>query len=252
MVVALPIVFTASAALAGLLRQAHTGVYGSIFSSTGRRLRAVVEGDEPLEHEHVLSLNEKLFTNDLDKDIVFSCSDGEIAAHKCVLRAASDVLGEIIDQEMEGEDISMIEVPDTTVEALQVFLRVLYTGLMDPVDWHGKWGSTIPLDLLLDISIIANTYMVSSIQFLTTEALKKRLRQAHHEKNVKNFEQIWAGALECAINPVCVLAMSYAQNFPALHKAFNADDLIPEVATELESLWPAASNQYTKQKMQFE
>lgn len=249
MAVGVPIVLTLSA-LGWIMRRAHVDSPEKITHAIDN----IIHGhpDHSLAQEEVLSLNERLLTLDQDKDVVFCCADGSIGAHKAVLRAASDVLGKLIDQDMQEEDIGMIVLPDATMQVVRVFLRVLYTGLMDPIDWDGVDGDTIPLDILLDVSTLAKRYMVPSISFITTEALKKRLRQAKNSRNVESFQQIWAGALECSLDPVSVLAMGLAHDFDELRKAYNTKSLMDEISFELESIWPNAAIPPNRKHLRFQ
>lgn len=191
--------------------------------------------------EPVLPLWERLFDSD-DKDVTFQCKDGPISAHKCVLRAASDAFKSALDHDMQERATGVINVPNITVQAMKVFLRVIYTGHVDAEDWGENEDATIPLELLLSMGDIAKRYMVGEVLSLSTQALKARLRLAKAERAVGTFEQIWAAAIAGSLDPIRLLAIRLVQEgFAELREAYDAKRLRAEVAYELEAVWPPIS-----------
>eukprot|EP00929_Paragymnodinium_shiwhaense_P041894 TRINITY_DN21754_c0_g2_i1.p1 TRINITY_DN21754_c0_g2~~TRINITY_DN21754_c0_g2_i1.p1 ORF type:complete len:376 (+),score=68.99 TRINITY_DN21754_c0_g2_i1:59-1186(+) len=78
----------------------------------------------------------RLFKDEAGKDVVFKLSDGEEAAHKCVLIAASDVFARMLGQDMREKRDGIVELPDVDKTSMRVFLRLLYTDHVDATDWN--------------------------------------------------------------------------------------------------------------------
>eukprot|EP00929_Paragymnodinium_shiwhaense_P104930 TRINITY_DN69762_c0_g1_i1.p1 TRINITY_DN69762_c0_g1~~TRINITY_DN69762_c0_g1_i1.p1 ORF type:complete len:386 (-),score=78.37 TRINITY_DN69762_c0_g1_i1:115-1272(-) len=73
--------------------------------------------------------------SDENKDVTFKLADGEEHAHKNILMAASEVFAGMFKQGMREKQEGVIELPDVSRIAMKVFLRLLYTGHVDPADW---------------------------------------------------------------------------------------------------------------------
>ena len=70
-----------------------------------------------------------------DKDIIFEVADGELEAHSVVLKASSDVFKQMLQSQMSEGTSRRISLPEVSVVAMKVFLRLLYTGRVDVSDW---------------------------------------------------------------------------------------------------------------------
>lgn len=88
-------------------------------------------------HQETFSLWEKLIDDDSLKDVVLVSSDGqEILAHSLILSQASDCFKEMLrcTSMKEGQSKRVI-LPDLSFAEIRIFLRLLYTGHLDPQDW---------------------------------------------------------------------------------------------------------------------
>jgi len=84
----------------------------------------------------VLAMTERMFEDpDGDKDVTFKLSDGEECAHKVILKAASEVFAGMFQQDMREKTRGVVELLDTSRVAMRVFLRLIYTGNVNPADW---------------------------------------------------------------------------------------------------------------------
>eukprot|EP00927_Polykrikos_kofoidii_P063960 TRINITY_DN58892_c0_g1_i1.p1 TRINITY_DN58892_c0_g1~~TRINITY_DN58892_c0_g1_i1.p1 ORF type:complete len:315 (-),score=38.25 TRINITY_DN58892_c0_g1_i1:318-1262(-) len=84
---------------------------------------------------------EKLFESAAGKDVSIRVDNGsEERCHSVVLTAASDVLGAMLATEMREGRERCIKVHDVSIVALRVFLRLLYTGSLEPDDWLATPG----------------------------------------------------------------------------------------------------------------
>lgn len=184
-----------------------------------------------------MSMNEKLL-NGNDKDVTIQCSDGSVRAHKCFLRAASDALGCMIDHDMREKATGIIAFPDVTVQMVNVFLRVLYTGHANPGDWDGDDESSPPLKILLGVATLAKKYMVAGVLDIVIQALKSRLYSAKKHDEIHDFEAIFAKAIELSLDPVRLVALNLAKDFGKFKDMYDDNSMRPEVAFEMQAVWP--------------
>ena len=81
--------------------------------------------------ERVANLMGKLFKKQTDVDLVFSCPDGKVGAHKMCIKYHCPILGSLIPpfETMPGGcPIKSVLVPDFSVKIVQNFLQMIYTG----------------------------------------------------------------------------------------------------------------------------
>mmetsp|Transcript_96151 Transcript_96151/g.206290 ORF Transcript_96151/g.206290 Transcript_96151/m.206290 type:complete len:357 (-) Transcript_96151:84-1154(-) len=128
------------------------GDVGTITFVDGRRCRAKFAKDanwrgflkdmEPVAHEAdralegVMDMYETLFNTKRFEDVIFLLADGNEGAHKVVLAAASDAFAAMFEQPMQETQSGKVELPSTKWVTMRVFLRLLYTGRVDPQDWQ--------------------------------------------------------------------------------------------------------------------
>lgn len=82
----------------------------------------------------VVELWERVFES-TSKDISLQCSDGIEEANSCVLIEASDVWRAMLTHNMKEKQLSTVNMSDYTVKEVRFFLRLLYTGQVDPDEW---------------------------------------------------------------------------------------------------------------------
>merc|ERR1712137_1376332 len=64
-----------------------------------------------------------------------------------------------------------------------------------------------PLDVLLTVAGLAKKYMVRNLMSMITQALKQRVEDARAEGNVREFEDILAGAIAADMGAVRMAAL---------------------------------------------
>merc|ERR1712008_30341 len=97
-----------------------------------------------------------------------------------------------------------------------------------------------PLEVLLSVAMLGKKYMVKSVVSLTNQALKTRLAEAKCDDAIDVFQQVLAGAIAHDLCAVHVAAMDCAKDFAKLRTAYDAGELKPEVANQLEAIWSRA------------
>jgi len=202
---------------------------GSRNKSEGDALKAVVD------------IMERMFLDD-DKDVTFELMDGQEYAHKAVLKASSEAWGSMLASEMKERN-GVIKLPDVNCVAMRVFLRLLYTGHVNPEDWasfnkkDACSPTAPPLSILLTVVLVAKRYMVSTVLSLATQALKSRLGTAKRKSDVVTFETIFASAIAADVGALRLAALDLGRSFDSLRTKYMSKELRPEVQFELEAIW---------------
>mmetsp|Transcript_19208 Transcript_19208/g.25797 ORF Transcript_19208/g.25797 Transcript_19208/m.25797 type:complete len:344 (+) Transcript_19208:38-1069(+) len=130
------------------------GDVGTITSVDGRRCRVNFAKDrqwkgmlkelEPVMHEAdravegVIDMYEHLFNTKRFEDVAFVLADGREGAHKVVLSAASDAFAAMFEQPMQEGQSGQVDLPNVKWVTMRVFLRLMYTGLVDARDWQDE------------------------------------------------------------------------------------------------------------------
>jgi len=99
--------------------------------------------------------------------------------------------------------------------------------------------SSCPLATLIEVASLAKKYMVKRVLSRAILVLQRRLAEARARDDTDDFEQILAGAIASDMVAVRMAALDCARNFPILHEKYERGKLRPEIACELESIWPA-------------
>eukprot|EP00930_Biecheleria_cincta_P090796 TRINITY_DN80260_c0_g1_i1.p1 TRINITY_DN80260_c0_g1~~TRINITY_DN80260_c0_g1_i1.p1 ORF type:complete len:390 (+),score=67.91 TRINITY_DN80260_c0_g1_i1:51-1172(+) len=106
-----------------------------------------------------------------------------------------------------------------------------------------------PLEVLLSVAALAKKYMVKPVVSETTQVLKTRLAQATASQSVEDFQQIVAGAIAFDMGPVRMAALDCAKTFHALRAGYEAGKLMPDVAYELEAIWPGPASSRPRSRL---
>merc|ERR1712130_109376 len=91
-----------------------------------------------------------------------------------------------------------------------------------------------PLDVLLEVASLAKKYMVGDVLSMVTQALKRRLQSAIRSERIDIFEKILAAAIKSDMGAVRMAALEAAKGSTNLRTTYDAKQLQPEVAYELE------------------
>jgi len=102
-----------------------------------------------------------------------------------------------------------------------------------------------PLEVLLSVAMLGKKYMVKSIVSMTMQVLKTRLAEAKCNDAIDAFQQVLAGTSAHDLCAVRMAALDCAKDFAKLRAAYDAGELKPEAANQLEAIWspaPGAAN----------
>merc|ERR1712129_571925 len=147
----------------------------------------------------------------------------------------------MLSHNMRESRTGRIELPDTSRKSMRVFLRMLYTGQVDPRDWQASGEHTastcleLPMPILLDIARLSKKYMVSDTLEMCIDVLKKRLVTAVMSKEVSTFENIFVASLAMDATPLNLAALDAAREFDELHSQYQSRNLSPEVLHALQA-----------------
>eukprot|EP00928_Gymnodinium_smaydae_P054692 TRINITY_DN38424_c0_g1_i1.p1 TRINITY_DN38424_c0_g1~~TRINITY_DN38424_c0_g1_i1.p1 ORF type:complete len:373 (+),score=56.48 TRINITY_DN38424_c0_g1_i1:34-1152(+) len=189
--------------------------------------------------EALLERYERLFERN-DKDITFRLRDGETAAHRIILSAASEVFEQMFSHRMSESKTGIVELPDISRASMRVFLRLIYTGQINPEDWEPSPDSAqaeVPFPILVEVLVLAKKYLIPDVVSEIVQVLKSRLARAQTEKDVQAFEDIFALGIKHDLVPLNLAALDAARNFCELTAKYSARQLCPEVQHALEAIW---------------
>mmetsp|Transcript_52937 Transcript_52937/g.133757 ORF Transcript_52937/g.133757 Transcript_52937/m.133757 type:complete len:308 (+) Transcript_52937:56-979(+) len=188
----------------------------------------------------------KLFEDDTFKDVTFKLADGETCAHKSVLVVGSSVFSAMFSNAMKEGRTGVVHLSDVSSASMRIFLRLIYTGCVEPKDWQGcqEDGSgsaeELPLDLLLEVTKLGKKYMVANVINDAVEALKARLKKCapKAETDADMFQIIFSAGIREDLGAVRIAAVEVAKTNSVIHRMYNHESLRPEVQAELQGIWP--------------
>jgi len=193
---------------------------------------------------YVLDMNERLLEDDKFHDVTFKLDGGEACAHRSVLAAASPAFAGMFAVPMREKTSGVVDLQDVKVTPFRVFLRMLYTGHVDAKDWTDVWTKTtedpdvMSLELLIDVAKLAKRYLIPTVASFAIEALKRRMEDA--TENAVIIETVLSAAILADLGSVRVAAIEIAKSSKSLRRKYDESDLLPEVAAELQGIWPPA------------
>merc|ERR1712151_419872 len=85
-----------------------------------------------------------------------------------------------------------IDLPGISRSALRTFLRMIYTGCVDPADWDDPGSSRMPLAVLGEVASLSKKYLVTGIFKETVEVLKERAGEACKGSDIQAIEEVIA------------------------------------------------------------
>ena len=181
-------------------------------------------------------MTHSLFLNRGCADITIKLADGTEYAHKSVLVAASSVFDAMLSRSMgmqEGQT-DTINLPDTKLISMRVFLRLLYTGQTDPNDWNelpvsvsvpprptrpptrvpetSSNNAELALEYLIEVAVLARKYMVDYVTVAAVDALKFRLYKAASNCDMAAFEEVWKHAIQARLDTLRMVAIQMVKD----------------------------------------
>jgi len=194
---------------------------------------------------HVLHHWEDMLDDEETKDVTFEAQDGEVLAHSVLLRQISEPFKAMLSSGMRESRTKIISMKEFTCAQLKFFLRHVYTGHKDSVDWHGKDDDPVPpIELLLASLQLAKSYVMPSILSWITDKLKQRLE-------IDTFNEITSCAIRKDIGPLRLHCLLFAKEHEAaIRRVMDQGSLSPEVVYELGAIWncPDGSGPQSKKR----
>jgi len=98
-----------------------------IFKFMSQKAQSLREERDELDRgcaDHALL---KMLEEGLHADITLVAQGGSVKAHRCVLVSVSPVFSAMLQHNMKKQLTSTVDIPDMTIDGLQLFLLVLYT-----------------------------------------------------------------------------------------------------------------------------
>jgi len=85
---------------------------------------------------HNLIALERMYADDETKDVKIALMNGTLRAHSVLLRASSDAFAGMFCHGVAADGEKTLNWGDQSIEVGKVFLRLLYTGVLDRCDWE--------------------------------------------------------------------------------------------------------------------
>lgn len=119
----------------------------------------------------------RMLSESIHTDIIINASDGTISAHRAVLAARSPVFRSMFSHDLKEKELSMVNIPDMSIEACQAFLSYIYANI------ENEDFLTHRLDLLraadkYDISDLKEACHESLLEDINTKNVLERLQNA--------------------------------------------------------------------------
>ncbi|PWA91875.1 SKP1/BTB/POZ domain-containing protein [Artemisia annua] len=172
----------------------------------------------------------RLLSESIHTDIVICASDGSIGAHRAVLAVRSPVFNSMFTHNLKEKELSVVNIPDMSVEACQAFFSYMYFNNMQCEDF---------LTYRLDLLRAADKYDVADLKDACEESLIKHI-------DSENVLERLQTAFMYSLPRLKVYCIKYLVKFGKIfdiEKEFNAfvqsadRELVSEVVDEIISAW---------------
>jgi len=225
----------------------------------------------------VVELWERLFCDEASKDVrIIAKGQEELRVHGVLLANLSEPFRAMLSHDMAESRTKTVDLTGFTKEQLSFFFRFAYTGQVDPADWTGgampeaaRVGNGLgaeargagertrrkrdprvllaevhamlgiadtaepPLELLLGAAALSKQYDVQGFLPKLVEKLKDKL-------SARTFNEIARFAIARDIAPLRMRCLAFAQTSDDVLGDYREGKLSPEVAFELQAVFPAA------------
>ncbi|KAI3673902.1 hypothetical protein L6452_40032 [Arctium lappa] len=172
----------------------------------------------------------KMLSESIHIDIMICASDGSnIGAHRAILAARSQVFNSMFSHDLKEKNMSTINIPDMSIEALQVFLRYMYSNI----------GHEDFVSHRLELVRAADKYDVSDLKAACEESLLEDI-------DTKNVLERLQNAFVYRLPKLKVCCIGYLVKFGKIFEIkeeFNGfiesgdRELVSEVIKEVISVW---------------
>jgi speckle-type POZ protein len=136
-----------------------------------------------------------MLTDSIHTDITITTSDGRTGAHRAVLATRSPVFYSMFSHNLKEKELSMINIPDMSIESCQAFLNYIYGN------FKASEFMTHRLDLLraadkYDIADLKEACHESLIEDIDLKNVLERLQAAH----LYRLDKLKASCLRYLVN----------------------------------------------------
>lgn len=124
-----------------------------------------------------LSSLTRMLTDGIYTDITINASDGCVGAHRAVLAARSPVFRSMFSHNLQEKELSIINIPDMTVESCQALLSYLYGCIGHKEFLHHRLSLLRAADKY-DIADLKEACHVSLLEDIDAKNVLERLQNA--------------------------------------------------------------------------
>ena len=218
----------------------------------------------PIRRE-IQSVWEAFFADDERKDVTLQLPDGtEVLAHGSLLMAASPVFKAMLSHDMEEKQRHVIKLPGFSRAEVRFFLRLVYTGGVEPGEWDDECSAAAkpesaagirdgplvtdpekpPLSLLCGGFSFGKQYMFEDVALFILEKIQGRLAE-------DTLDYILALAIREDVTSLRLASLRLAQESASIRQRveMDQDSFAPQVLHELR---PIFQNAMPVRKRKFE
>jgi len=230
----------------------------SLFNDSGP-LSSPIEPGYTRVRDGILQQWTKLYEDQTLKDVEITLCDGEtVMADSLLLKNSSPVFRAMLTHDMRERQTMSLQIDDCPARHFRFFLRLFYTGQMNPGDWlqdaaerqgphtglqtsqpaldsplhHSIFASQVPpLDSLLAAAMLAKKYQVEWLLVVLVDVVKERLTE-------QSFERILTAAIQIDLSPIRLCALEFARNSTSIRSRYNSGSFPSELMFEMQAVFP--------------
>jgi len=219
----------------------------------------------------------RLYEDHTLKDVEITLCDGEIVmADSLMLKSSSPVFRAMLTHDMRERQTMSLQIDECPARHFRFFMRLLYTGQMNPSDWladaaerqgphTGLQNSQTTLDSPLHHSIFAsqgfkgaskgkgkswqNSHQMPPLDFLLTAAMLAKKYQVEwllavlvdvvkQRLTEQSFERILTAAIQIDLSPVRLCALEFAKSSTSIRSRYNSGSFPSELMFEMQAVFP--------------
>jgi len=219
----------------------------------------------------------RLYEDQTLKDVEITLCDGErVMADSLMLKTSSPVFRAMLTHDMRERQTMSLQIDDCPARHFRFFLRLLYTGQMNPGDWladaaerqgphTGLQNSQATLDSPLHHSIFASqgfkgaskgkgkgwqsSHQVPPLEFLLAAAMLAKKYQVEwllavlvdvvkQRLTEQSFERILTAAIQIDLSPVRLCALEFARSNTTIRSRYNSGSYSSELMFEMQAVFP--------------
>lgn len=159
-------------------------------------------------------------------DVTLKVEDREFKVHRNVLIVRSPVFASMLQLDTKENATGIVDIPDCSVEAFEVFLSYIYSGSAD----------TISSDNVFDLYYAADKYQMNDLKYECVEYMEKKL-------SVENFCAVMTLSLQHSESGLQIKAAEFfCNNVKVIIKTVQWQHYVKDYPVQANELYIKAMN----------